>query len=37
MIEAIFEGLLLRENAGFEAQSSLPGFEEYMKPAASWT
>jgi ERCC4-related helicase len=31
IIEAIFEGLLLKENAGFEAQF-LPGFEAYMKP-----
>ena len=31
LIEAIFEGLLLKENAGFDAQF-LPGFEEYMKP-----
>ena len=31
IIEAIFEGLLLKEDAGFEAQF-LPGFEEYMKP-----
>ncbi len=31
VIEAIFEGLLLRENASF-SQAMLPGFEEYMKP-----
>lgn len=31
VIEAIFEGLLLRENASF-SQNLLPGFEEYMKP-----
>ena len=31
LIEAIFEGLLLRENEGMSAQI-LPGFEEYMKP-----
>lgn len=31
VIEAIFEGLLLRENASF-SQSYLPGFEEHMKP-----
>ncbi len=31
VVEAIFEGLLLRENATFTAQV-LPGFEEYMKP-----
>ncbi len=31
VIEAIFEGLLLRENASF-MQSTLPGFDEYMKP-----
>lgn len=31
VVEAIFEGLLLRENASFN-QSALPGFEAYMKP-----
>ena len=31
VIEAIFEGLLLRENASF-SQTALPGFEEFMKP-----
>lgn len=31
VIEAIFEGLLLRENASV-SQSTLPGFEAYMKP-----
>jgi superfamily II DNA or RNA helicase len=31
IVEAIFEGLLLRENASF-AQSTLPGFESFMKP-----
>ncbi len=31
VIEAIFEGLLLRENASF-MQATLPGFEAYMKP-----
>ncbi|MBZ0295877.1 MAG: DEAD/DEAH box helicase, partial [Anaerolineae bacterium] len=31
VIEAIFEGLLLRENASF-SQNVLPGFDEYMKP-----
>ncbi len=31
VIEAIFEGLLLRENASF-MQTTLPGFDEYMKP-----
>lgn len=31
VIEAIFEGLLLRENASF-SQNLLPGFDEYMKP-----
>lgn len=31
IVEAIFEGLLLKENSGFEAQF-LPGFEEYMQP-----
>lgn len=31
LTEAIFEGLLLKEDAGFTAQF-LPGFEEYMKP-----
>jgi superfamily II DNA or RNA helicase len=31
VVEAIFEGLLLRENASF-SQSALPGFDEFMKP-----
>jgi superfamily II DNA or RNA helicase len=31
VVEAIFEGLLLRENASF-SQSYLPGFDDYMKP-----
>jgi len=31
VVEAIFEGLLLRENADF-SQTALPGFDEYMKP-----
>ncbi len=31
VIEAIFEGLLLRENASF-MQASLPGFEDYIRP-----
>ncbi len=31
VIEAIFEGLLLRENASF-MQSALPGFEAYIQP-----
>ncbi len=31
VIEAIFEGLLLRETASF-SQTSLPGFEAFMKP-----
>ncbi|MCL4250294.1 MAG: DEAD/DEAH box helicase [Anaerolineae bacterium] len=31
VVEAIFEGLLLRENASF-TQTTLPGFEAYMKP-----
>lgn len=31
VIEAIFEGLLLRENASF-SQAALPGFEQYMLP-----
>ncbi|MEO8610938.1 MAG: helicase-related protein, partial [Chloroflexota bacterium] len=31
VIEAIFEGLLLRENASF-SQTTLPGFDEYMRP-----
>jgi superfamily II DNA or RNA helicase len=31
VVEAIFEGLLLRENASF-SQTTLPGFEEYMRP-----
>lgn len=31
VMEAIFEGLLLKEEAGFEAQR-LPGFDEYFAP-----
>jgi superfamily II DNA or RNA helicase len=31
VMEAIFEGLLLREEAGFEAER-LPGFEEFFRP-----
>ena len=31
VVQAIFEGLLLRETASFTAQS-LPGFESYIKP-----
>jgi hypothetical protein len=31
VVEAIFEGLLLRENASF-TQDALPGFEAFMKP-----
>lgn len=31
VMEAIFEGLLLREQAGFEAER-LPGFEEFFRP-----
>ncbi|MCC6973392.1 MAG: DEAD/DEAH box helicase [Anaerolineae bacterium] len=31
VVESIFEGLLLRENANF-SQTTLPGFEEYMRP-----
>lgn len=31
VVEAIFEGLLLRENASF-SQNYLPGFDDYMKP-----
>ena len=31
VMEAIFEGLLLREQAGFEAQR-LPGFDEFFRP-----
>ncbi len=31
VIEAIFEGLLLRENASF-SQKTLPGFEEHIRP-----
>jgi len=32
VVEAIFEGLLLREQAGAPAQSLLPGLEEYLRP-----
>lgn len=31
VMEAVFEGLLLREQAGFEAER-LPGFEEFFRP-----
>jgi len=31
VVEAIFEGLLLRENASF-SQTTLPGFEDFMRP-----
>ena len=32
VIEAIFEGLLLREQGGVGSQQLLPGFEEYFRP-----
>jgi len=32
VIEAIFEGLLLRENASLFQTTPLPGFEKYIKP-----
>jgi superfamily II DNA or RNA helicase len=32
IVEAIFEGLLLREGSGGVIDNYLPGFEEYMKP-----
>jgi len=32
VVEAIFEGLLLREGSGGVIENYLPGFEEYMKP-----
>jgi len=32
VVEAIFEGLLLREEGGSAAQQLLPGLEEYLKP-----
>jgi len=32
IVEAIFEGLLLRERSGGAIEQYLPGFEEYMKP-----
>jgi len=32
VIEAIFEGLLLREQGGARSQQILPGFEEYFRP-----
>jgi len=32
VIEAIFEGLLLREQGGADSQQLLPGFEEYFRP-----
>lgn len=32
VVEAIFEGLLLREKGGGDAESYLPGLEDYFKP-----
>jgi len=32
IVEAIFEGLLLRERSGGAIEQYLPGFEEYIKP-----
>ena len=32
IVEAIFEGLLLRERSGGAIEQFLPGFEEFMKP-----
>ncbi|MDP9479290.1 MAG: ATP-dependent helicase, partial [Actinomycetota bacterium] len=32
VVEAIFEGLLLREGSGGGTQDLLPGFEEYLRP-----
>ena len=32
VVEAIFEGLLLREGSGGVIENYLPGFEEFMKP-----
>lgn len=32
VVEALFEGLLLRESSGGDAQQLLPGLEEYLKP-----
>ncbi|MDP9485830.1 MAG: DEAD/DEAH box helicase [Actinomycetota bacterium] len=32
VVEAIFEGLLLREGSGGGTQELLPGFEEYLRP-----
>lgn len=32
VVEAIFEGLLLREESGASSQQLLPGFEEYLRP-----
>lgn len=32
VVEAIFEGLLLRESAGSSSQLMMPGFEEYFRP-----
>jgi superfamily II DNA or RNA helicase len=32
VVEAVFEGLLLREQAGSSAQALLPGLEEYLRP-----
>lgn len=32
IVDAIFEGLLLRENAGGQAEHYLPGLEDFLKP-----
>ncbi|MBM3302581.1 MAG: ATP-dependent helicase, partial [Deltaproteobacteria bacterium] len=32
IVEAVFEGLLLKEQSGQDAQNLLPGFEEYFRP-----
>lgn len=32
VVEAIFEGLLLREQSGADLSERLPGFDEYLKP-----
>lgn len=32
IVEAVFEGLLLKEKPGQESQHVLPGFEEYFRP-----
>jgi len=32
VVEAVFEGLLLREQSGSSAQALLPGLEEYLRP-----